>query len=845
MNSNNDNKEKFTDDNKGKFTENGEIVAFSQDANDESTTEDLIEITGEDIEELEEKLSLADAIKCAFDSDDEASETDIVEIDDNEVEFAEPEKITDCVEDCIDNEENQAQDESSLDTLKSLHIDDEVVADDEASQDADEKLIEEETSENVETDQLDDTDVNAEAADEDSEVMDADEETDEQSDDVQDETAQESDEPVAEDEISEEIATSDEEVADDLEQEASNDIQDSEDTDEFDIIFDEAEVEDESDEVDLFEVANITPSTVEDIAEIEDAADDDFDNLEIVEEAEAEVSEEDEEELPALFAQGMVDASDDDSEEQSEDESEDEVAIENETDDAQPENEIDSNSSMLTVHKHREDSEKTDGEQVDSFVDDEIFGSDDVVVSAKEKRGLSAWAKKKTAGGWVKFAFKCLGVLILVMCVIAVLYVNGKLDLINYKDADDFEQFYNLSDTDYVSSSDEVYENPVHYNSSTTIEGFNESMIDIPKEDVINVLLIGTDVRGGNYEDRGNTDSMILLSINTRDKNIKLTSFMRDMYVTIPGRGKNRINAAYAYGGPQLLFDTLKVNFDVDVDLYARVNFANFRKIIDKVGGVEIELTQAEARYMNRYSKKYNTARVEPGLQTLDGAQALSYARCRKVDSDFGRTERQRKVVVAFVDKIKGSSITELDSLLNTLLPMIQTNMPKMQIVGLMVDALNYLNNEVETLNVPIKNSWQSVKIRNMSVLCPNFELNKTAIVAHIYSTYKLEVDDTVYQSFDVPKGDTTTKRKTTTTISTSASSTETTSTTETTQISTTTKKTYWWERTTTSTTTTTTRSSQTTTTTELPTTTTAAPKPSKTQPTSTPSQNQSDQEAA
>ena len=369
-----------------------------------------------------------------------------------------------------------------------------------------------------------------------------------------------------------------------------------------------------------------------------------------------------------------------------------------------------------------------------------------------EKHGtLYYWAKRKTAAGWVKFGLKCVAVIVLIFVVSGVLYFNGLLNLIDYKAADDFEIYDSISETDYDEGEDIVYSNPESYIETTTIEGFTESMIDIPKKDVLNILLIGTDIRGGTYDERGNTDSMILISVNTRDKNIKITSFMRDMYVYIPDRQWARLNVAYAYGGPQLLFDTLKKNFNVDVDLYVRVNFANFRKIVNHVGGVDIELSEAEAKYMNDNSEKYKTKPVEPGMQHLDGAQALSYARCRKIDSDFNRTKRQRTVILALVDEIKHSSPGELNSLLNVFLPMIQTNMSKMQILSLMVDGTKYLNNEIETMNVPIKNSWRSETINKRSVLCPNFELNKTAIVAHIYSTYHLDVDKTKYQSFSIP----------------------------------------------------------------------------------------------
>ena len=399
---------------------------------------------------------------------------------------------------------------------------------------------------------------------------------------------------------------------------------------------------------------------------------------------------------------------------------------------------------------------ENDGAETPEAEDDEVnlfavASNADYLPPTDTHGALYYWAKKKTAAGWVKFGLKCVAAVLLIAIVSVALYFNGLLNLIDYKAADDFEIYDNISDTDY-DEEDIVYSSPESYIETTTIEGFNESMIDIPKKDVLNILLIGTDVRGGTYEDRGNTDSMILISVNTRDKTIKLTSLMRDMYVYIPNRQWARLNVAYAYGGPQLLFDTIKANFDIDIDLYVRVNFANFRKIINHVGGVDIELSEAEAAYMNRNAEKYKTKPVEPGMQHLDGSQALSYARCRKIDSDFNRTRRQRTVIIALVDRIKHSSPGELNSLLNVFLPMIQTNMSKMQILGLMVDGTTYLNNEIETLNVPIKNSWRSETINKRSVICPNFELNKTAMTAHIYSTYHLDVEKTRYQSFSVPK---------------------------------------------------------------------------------------------
>lgn len=353
----------------------------------------------------------------------------------------------------------------------------------------------------------------------------------------------------------------------------------------------------------------------------------------------------------------------------------------------------------------------------------------------------------------IKLALKLAGALLLLLCVSAAVYFNSLLDKIDYKDVKEFHQYYNLSDTDYVEHN-EVYEIPLYYNESTTLEGFDLSMIDIPNEDILNIMLIGTDLRTDGYKGMGNTDSIIMLSINTRDKNVKLTSFMRDMYVEVPERGENRLNTAYSFGGPQLLFDTLKLNFNVDVDKYVRVNFSNFKRIIDQVGGLDIELTNAEAEYMNKYSYKYKTKYVESGLQHLDGAQALSYARCRKIDSDFKRTERQRKVILSFVDEVRNKNAAELNGLLNIMLPMIQTNLSKSEIVRLLADSGRYMNHEIETLNIPIKNSYKPRTIKKRSVICPNFELNSMAILAHVYSTYKLDVSGTVFQDFEAPADD-------------------------------------------------------------------------------------------
>ena len=163
--------------------------------------------------------------------------------------------------------------------------------------------------------------------------------------------------------------------------------------------------------------------------------------------------------------------------------------------------------------------------------------------------------------------------------------------------------------------------------------------------DAFHILLIGQDQRPGEPGKR--SDSLILCSILPREKKMILTSFLRDLYVKIPGYGYERINAAYAIGGADLLDKTLAENFGIHVDGNIEVDFEHFPRIIDELGGVRLELRADEAREISRLSDP-----VEEGMQRLNGAQALVYARIRRLDadSDFSRTLRQRKLLTALTE---------------------------------------------------------------------------------------------------------------------------------------------------------------------------------------------------
>ena len=255
-------------------------------------------------------------------------------------------------------------------------------------------------------------------------------------------------------------------------------------------------------------------------------------------------------------------------------------------------------------------------------------------------------------------------------------------------------------------------------------------------ENIINILLIGQDRREG--EGRARSDAMILCTINKAAKTLTMTSFMRDMYVQIPGYHDNRINASYELGGMKLLDACLEVNFGVQVDGNVEVDFTKFMEIIDMLGGVDMELTSAEASYLNRrgnWDVDDSTAgqwNLKTGMNHLTGEQALAYSRIRYVgNGDFGRTERQRKVLNVLLEKVKGLSVLELNKLLQKMLPMLTTDMSNAQILGYALDIFPMLGQlEMVTQRVPAEGTYSDAVINGMMVLKVDLEENRKLLQA-------------------------------------------------------------------------------------------------------------------
>lgn len=244
-------------------------------------------------------------------------------------------------------------------------------------------------------------------------------------------------------------------------------------------------------------------------------------------------------------------------------------------------------------------------------------------------------------------------------------------------------------------------------------------------DNIINILLIGQDRRPG--EDRARSDTMILCTINRDTKAIVLTSFMRDLYVQIPGYGNNRINASYAWGGMELLNKTLEENFGIYVDGNIEVDFQQFAQIVDLLGGVPMELRSDEADYINADTQSSLSA----GYQILNGKQALSYARIRSLDADadFSRTNRQRKVLNALFEQVKDSGLVKLLGLLDDVLPMVTTDMSNTKILGYATKVFPmFADVTISSQRVPVDGAYYGAMIDGMAVLVADMDVTRETL---------------------------------------------------------------------------------------------------------------------
>ncbi len=231
--------------------------------------------------------------------------------------------------------------------------------------------------------------------------------------------------------------------------------------------------------------------------------------------------------------------------------------------------------------------------------------------------------------------------------------------------------------------------------------------------DQINVLLVGIDARENDTQSR--SDTMMLVTLDNENKQIKLTSFLRDSYVQIAGKNYwSKLNSAYFHGGIQTLSDTLELNFKVDIQYYAMVDFEIFTTIVDELGGINVDVTEKESYYTYHSGSVNVPVRIEAGEDVLlNGEQALWYSRIRYLDSDFKRTQRQRKVITAIVEKATTKSFSELYSLAETIIPLVKTNMSSNQIMSLGLAAMKnkIYDYPIVQHQIPAEDTWSDKNI--------------------------------------------------------------------------------------------------------------------------------------
>ncbi|MGN0999268.1 MAG: LCP family protein [Faecousia sp.] len=248
-------------------------------------------------------------------------------------------------------------------------------------------------------------------------------------------------------------------------------------------------------------------------------------------------------------------------------------------------------------------------------------------------------------------------------------------------------------------------------------------------EEPVHILLIGVD---GREEGRGRSDAVLLCSFVPGGGRVVMTSFLRDLYIPIPGHGHNRLNAAYAIGGRKLLRETLEAQFGLDIRGSVEVDFERFPQLIDVLGGVELELRADEAEYICRSCPGSHLIR---GRNTLSGAEALCFARIRTLDADgdFSRTRRQQRILRALLDRWRQADAGELLELAGEAMGMVTTDLNPVQLLSWVFRMAPTLENlEVTAFQVPAAGTYRFRRVRGMDVLEADWQRNIAALRACI-----------------------------------------------------------------------------------------------------------------
>ncbi len=333
-----------------------------------------------------------------------------------------------------------------------------------------------------------------------------------------------------------------------------------------------------------------------------------------------------------------------------------------------------------------------------------------------------------------------IAVLVIVLAIIGCAYgfYRAKIGKLNYDDGK-LEQQGTINENDSVVQADSAAMEEALQN----VESQNAVLSDndvVQNNSVFNVLLIGTDERSAEFSDAARGDACMLLSLNKKTMQVTLTSFERGMGVPIlEGPYKDKYDwftHTFRYGGADLMMREVQECFKVDVNYYVRVNFYTFEKIIDAVGGIDVELTELEAKGLNGevYTNAITSQKVQEGWNHLDGFDALQYARIRFIDSDWNRIARQRNVMDTVIKKAKELSLLELNQLLDTVLPLVQTNLTSKEISMLLTLVPRMGQVQVQQLTMPAKGTYGSMTgLNGRKMYAVDFEKNAELLHETVY----------------------------------------------------------------------------------------------------------------
>ncbi len=249
------------------------------------------------------------------------------------------------------------------------------------------------------------------------------------------------------------------------------------------------------------------------------------------------------------------------------------------------------------------------------------------------------------------------------------------------------------------------------------------------EQHVFNVLLIGTDSRDPNAEN-GRSDTMMLVSLNDLENKATIASFMRDSLLEVPGYGLTKLGHSYAYGGAGLTINTINQAYDLDIQNYVTINFDNLENVIDRIGGIEVPITAEEAEHYRALGKTH----IVEGINVLNGEEALMHARNRTLDSDFGRTRRQRSVMNGIYRKVQQTkNPSDILALINYCLTQVKTNMDVDEIYEMAMKVIVLENLTVQQTSIPAAGTYTEGTYEEMAVLNVDIEANKKVLDEFLY----------------------------------------------------------------------------------------------------------------